>query len=301
MNKIIIRTSEYIKLIRPWQWYKNLVIFLAIFFVGEFFHLLLLEKVLLGFIALSLISSANYVMNDIIDKKKDKMHPEKKNRPLVSGKITLIEAWIIFIIIILSGLVLAYKLGTPFFISSLGLFIVTLLYSLFLKNEPIVDILLISINFVIRAISGTFIIKVFISPWLILCPFFLALFLAAGKRDSDIRFLKNKDTMEKYKKVLKYYNKEIIDGILIISATSIITAYSLYALSKNTLLLITVPVIIYLILRYYFLINSGSEIARHPERVITDWRMVIAFLIYIILIFIIFYFIETQFLSELIK
>lgn len=296
-----MRIIEYIKLIRPWQWYKNLVIFLAIFFVGEFFHLLLFESVLLGFVALSLVSSANYVMNDIIDRKKDKAHPEKKNRPLASGKISLFEAWTIFIIMIAFGLLLAFILGILFFISSLTLFIITLMYSLFLKNEPIADILIIAINFVIRAVSGTFIIKVFISPWLILCPFFLALFLAAGKRDADIRFVKNANMMDKYKKVLKHYNKEILDGILIISATSLITAYSLYALSKNTLLLLTVPVGIYLILRYYSLINLGSEIARHPERVIKDWRMVAAFMIYALLVLVIFYFIDMNSLAEFIK
>lgn len=223
-----MRIIDYIKLIRPWQWYKNLVIFLAIFFVGEFFHLLLLESVILGFAALSLVSSANYVLNDIIDRKKDRAHPEKKNRPLANGKITLIEAWAIMALMLAAGMLIAYYLGILFFISASGLFIITLAYSLFLKNEPIADILIIAINFVIRAVSGAFIIKVFISPWLILCPFFLALFLVAGKRDADIRFIKDTTSISKYRKVLKHYNKEIIDGILVISATSLIT--SLFAL-----------------------------------------------------------------------
>lgn len=295
-----MRLIEYIKIIRPWQWYKNLVIFLAIFFVGKLFQLQLFKSVLLGFVALSLVSSANYVMNDIIDKKKDRAHSEKKNRPLASGKISLFEAWIIFTIMIILGLLLAFNLGALFFISSLALFIMTLMYSLFLKNEPIADLLIIAMNFVIRAVSGTFIIKVFISPWLILCPFFLALFLAAGKRDADIRFLKNSYMMNNYKEVLKHYNKEILDGILIISATNLITTYSLYALSKNALLLLTIPLGIYLILRYYSLINSGSEIARHPERIIKDWRMVVAFALYSILLLIIFYFIDINSLANFI-
>lgn len=293
-----MRIIEYIKLIRPWQWYKNLVIFLALFFVGDFFHLDLLEGVILGFVALSIVSSTNYVLNDIVDRKKDRVHPEKKNRPLASGRVSLLEAWIIMFVMFALGMILAYYLGILFFISAAGLFLLTLIYSLFLKNEPIADILVIAINFVIRAVSGTFIIKVFISPWLVLCPFFLALFLAAGKRDADIRFVKNINT---YKKVLKHYNKEIIDGILIISATSLIIAYALYALSRSTLLLVTVPVGIYLILRYYSLINNGSEIARHPERVIKDWRMVGAFIIYALLVFLIFYVIDIHSLAEFIN
>jgi 4-hydroxybenzoate polyprenyltransferase len=296
-----MRIIEYIKLIRPWQWYKNLVIFLALFFVGEFFQFNLLEGVILGFVALSLVSSANYVLNDVVDRKKDGAHPEKKNRPLASGKVSLIEAWLIIIVMLALGMILAYGLGMLFFISAAALFIMTLVYSLFLKNEPIADILVIAINFVIRAVSGTFIIKVFISPWLILCPFFLALFLAAGKRDADIRFIKSENSKNKYKEVLKYYNKEIIDGILLISATSLIIAYALYALSRSTPLLVTVPVGIYLILRYYSLINNGSEIARHPERVIKDWRMIAAFIIYALFVFMIFYVIDLNSLAGIIN
>ena len=127
------------------------------------------------------------------------------------------------------------------------------------------------------------------------------MFLAAGKRDADIKFVKNKDKMDKYKKVLMHYNKEIIDGILIISATSLIIAYALYALSRSTLLLLTVPIGIYLILRYYSLINNGSEIARHPERVIKDWRMVCAFIIYALVVFLIFYVVDVNSLAGFIN
>lgn len=281
-----MRILEYIKLIRPWQWYKNLLIFLAIFFVGEIFNFQLFEQVLLGFIALSLISSANYVINDIIDKDKDKFHPEKKNRPLACASISLIEAIVIFIIVFGAGLIIAYNLGMPFFIIAIILFLMTFLYSLFLKNEPIADILMIAINFVIRAIAGTFIISVSVSPWLVLCPFFLALFLAAGKRDADMRVVKK---TREHKKVFQFYNKEILHSILIISATSLITAYAIYALSKNPLLLLTVPVAIYLVLRYYILIDSGSAIARHPDKIITDLRIVLAILLYVILAFAVFY------------
>lgn len=283
--KIIGKIKYYKEIIRPWQWYKNLVIFFALFFVGELFVFSLLEKVFLGFISLCLISSANYVLNDIIDKEKDKLHPEKKKRPLADGKITLKEAWTVFFLLIVSGLIIAYFIDLFFFISLLALFFVTLLYSLFFKNEPILDIIIIAINFVIRAISGALIIKVFISPWLILCPFFLALFLAAGKRDSDMRFLKSYE----HKKVLEEYNKEILDGILIISATILIIAYSLYALSRNSVLLITVPIATYLILRYYMLITKGSNIARNPEKIIYDKQTIIGIILFLILLIIIFY------------
>ncbi|MGV8150726.1 MAG: UbiA prenyltransferase family protein [Candidatus Woesearchaeota archaeon] len=281
-----MKIVDYVKLIRPWQWYKNLLIFLAIFFVGEFFEFSLFEKVIYGFIALCLVSSANYILNDILDKNKDRVHPEKKNRPIASGKVSTIEASIIFIVLLSAGFLIAYSLSIPFLIITFALFLTTLLYSLFLKNEPIVDMLIIAINFVIRAIAGTFIIHVSISPWLILCPFFLALFLAAGKRDADLRFVKNP---QEHKKVLKYYNKEILHSILIISATSLITAYAIYALSKNPLLLLTVPIAIYLVIRYYSIIDSGSQIARHPEKIITDWRMIFAIILYFIIAFIVFY------------
>ena len=285
-----MRLLEYIRLIRIHQWYKNLVIFLALFFIGELFKTAPLEKIFFGFIALCLISSTNYIINDMIDVKKDRLHPEKRNRPLAKKSITIIEAVIIAVIFFISSLSLGYYLGVPFFLVIIFIFISTLAYSLGLKNEPVLDIIMIATNFVVRAVSGALILKVMVSPWLVLCPFFLALFLAVGKRDSEIRVLKNKASS--HKEVLKYYTPELISALMIISTTCLIIAYSLYAFSKTTLLLITIPFALYSIFRFYYLVNIGSEIAHNPEMAYKDWHLVISGLAWVFVIFYIFYILD---------
>lgn len=280
--------NHYLKLIRINQWYKNLVIFLPIFFAGKLFELVLLEKIIIGMIALCLISSANYILNDIIDLKNDKIHPEKKHRPLASGKITILKASIIGIFFVLISIFIAYNLGMMFLLLLLFLFISTTLYTVWLKKEPIVDIILIATNFVIRAISGAFIISVFVSPWLIVCPFFFALFLAASKRDSDLKLLKENATV--HRNVLKYYTPQITNALMITSISCFIMSYALYAFSRTELLLLTLPFAIYTIYRYYLLVISGSEIARNPEKVYKDKRIIIASFMWIVITLIIFYY-----------
>lgn len=282
-----MRILEYIKLIRVHQWYKNLLIFLPMIFVGELFIKEIWGVMLLGFVALCLISSSNYVLNDIIDVKRDRAHPEKKSRPLALGKVSIIEAIIISLIFLGASIFIAYSLGIGFLACIIFLFLFTLFYSLFLKKEPVADVIAIAINFVIRAVSGAFILKVMISPWIIVCPFFLALFLAVGKRDADLRFMKG--NASKHKEVLKHYNLELTNTMMIISTTCLVIAYSLYSFSRTALLLLTLPFAIYAIFRYYSLVINGSEIARHPEKVYKDWRLVIIGALWAILVFAIFY------------
>jgi 4-hydroxybenzoate polyprenyltransferase len=294
-----MRLIEYIKLARPTQWYKNLVVFLPLFFVVELFNVVSLKQTIIGFFALCFISSANYALNDIIDIKRDKVHPEKRFRPLASGRITLIEAIFISVIFFVLGLLIAYNIDILFFFSGLLLAVLTFLYSIWLKNEPVLDILMIAVNFVIRAVSGAFIIHVIISPWLILCPFFLALFLAVSKRESDLMLMKGKALM--HKNVLKYYDMKIITLMMNISTTCLIIVYSLYSFSKTSLMLLTIPFAVYAIFRFYLLVNSSSEIARNPEKFYKDWKLLIVILLWAMLVFSIYYFIDNALVRTFIK
>lgn len=283
-----MKLFEYLKLIRVYQWYKNVVIFLPVFFIGQMLNISVLIDVFIGMIALCLVSSANYVINDIIDAKKDRLHPEKKYRPIASGKVGIFEAIIIAIIMLGLAVYVAYGFGLLFLASVLFLFVSTTLYTIYFKNEPILDVIAIAVNFVVRAVSGAFILKAMISPWLILCPFFLALFLAVGKRDADLKVLKGNAT--KHKEVLKYYDLQTTNGLMIISTTCLIISYSLYAFSKTAWLLLTLPFAIYSIYRYYSLVNQGSEIARNTEKIYRDWRLMCAIIFWAIITFIIYYF-----------
>ena len=279
MSKLI----DFLKLLRIPQWYKNLVIFLALFFSANLLDLNKLALTVCGLIILCLASSGNYILNDIIDIKKDRKHPEKKNRPLASGKISILTALIFVSLLFIGSFYWAFQLSSNFFYTVLSLVSLTLLYSLFLKKEIFVDVLIISINFVIRAVSGAFLINVSVSPWLILCPFFLALFLASGKRYSELGFLKKKAA--DFRIVLKKYTPELTMSLMNISTALLIVCYSFYSFLSDYNLLITLPFALYVIFRYYYLVKIGSEISRKPEKILKDYRMIIGILLWIILVF----------------
>lgn len=273
--------KDYLNLFRARQWYKNLVIFLAIIFGGKLLDIQSWEILILGFISLCIISSSNYIINDIIDFRKDRLHPEKKNRPLAAGKISLVNAFFCFLILLTGGFYLAYLLSVNFFLLALALFFLNQVYSFTLKNEPFADLISISTNFVIRAVSGSVLINLNISPWLILCTFFLALFLGSAKRHSEVLLLK--EVAIEHRPVLKYYPINLTNALMTISASLLILSYSLYSLlGQHKMLMLSMPFALYVIIRYYYLAESGSPIGRSTELAIRDKRLVIGSLLWVI-------------------
>ncbi len=259
---------ELIKLCRPQQWYKNLVIFIAIFFKEELFDLQKLVMVLIGFVALSLISSGNYIINDFLDREKDRLNPEKRKRPLAAGTISSATAIILATMLLVAGGLIGYWLGPLFFMSVVTLFLITLWYSLSLKTKPLIDILAIAVNFVIRAISGTFIINTDISPWLIIGTFFLSIFLSLGKRISESNALKKP---EEHRETLTFYSGEFSKSLMTSSTTILIVCFALYSfLAKHQKIIYTLPIFVFLIFRYVQLVYTRSDIPRHPELIYKD-------------------------------
>jgi 4-hydroxybenzoate polyprenyltransferase len=283
--------KHYLKLLRPQQWYKNLLIFLPLIFVGQAFQARLVWVTALGFIALSLVSSFNYIINDIVDRTKDRAHPEKRSRPIASGKVPIWAALIVAFVLLLLGMRLAYVLDTKFMLIALALVISTQAYSFLLKKFAFADILTIGLNFVLRAMAGTFIIHVMISPWLILCTFFFALFLATGKRHADVLLLGKK--AQQHKEALAFYTKDVTNALLLMTTVLLIASYCLYAvLGPHRALGMSIPFALFAIFRYFTHIYSGSPIARHPEKVITDWQMVTGMALWALTAFIALYIIK---------
>lgn len=283
-----------IRLCRLSQWYKNLVIFLPIVFAQQLLNFDFLSKVVIGFFSLAFISSVSYIINDIADIDKDGFHAEKKNRPLASGKVKVWQALILATVLLIMSLAIAYSLSMMFFYLVIILFVITQIYTFFLKNEAFADILLLGINFVIRASSGAYVIAVGInpyvsvSPWLILCTFCLSLFMSAGKREADLQYLGNR--AESHKKTLLVYTKAMTAKLSLIATILLVLSYSLYAfLGIHQNLLFTLPFAFYVIFRYFFLIESGSEIARRPEKVYKDKRMVVGIVLWVVLTLLILY------------
>jgi len=282
------KISSFLELMRPKDWYKNLVVFNAIFFSGKLFEVGLLMRVIISFVLLSLMSSVIYCINDLIDSERDKKHPEKRKRPIPSGRVSKLEAFIfatiLFVISIYFSIELDYFFGMGIFM----FFLIGLLYSFILKNIFLVDSITIGTNFFLRAALGAFVIDVAPSAWLMLGTFMIAIFLALVKRRGELDLLNKK--AKEHRVVLVYYKKNIINHLIHFVLFTIFVSYLFYCsiAKSNTLMILTIPLATYIIFRLYFLIFSKVKILT-PGRVLKDKSILIASFILFILTLIILY------------
>ena len=275
--------SILFKIIRIKQWYKNIVIFLPLVFSLSLLNLDSIYLTIVGFIALCLASSALYIRNDILDIEFDKQHPIKKFRPLASGQISKKNAYIIFVLLLSSSLIIAAILNWQLVIVLIFLFVNTTVYSQWLKNFAYVDLLSISLNFVIRVLAGMLLLQVGISPWLIFGVFLVAFFLGLMKRKSEIIILK--DTAALHRKSLSKYSIKKLNYSLLIVSVLVIVTYSLYSITNDPTndnrLIFTIPIVAIIIFRQYYLSEKSVSVKKFNE-VINDKITVLAIIMYII-------------------
>jgi 4-hydroxybenzoate polyprenyltransferase len=251
---------------RPWQWYKNLVIFVGIVFSLNVFDVGMWKGSLLAFIAFCFVSGANYIFNDIIDRRKDKLHPRKCLRPIASGELGVGHALLLGGVLLILGVIVSYFVNMSFLFVLLGYVVLVLLYSFYLKKVIIADVITISLGFVIRAVAGCVAISVIISPWLIVCAFLLAMFLALGKRRGELEALGEGE----HRKSLSGYSVGVLDNFLSITTAVLITSYSLYTfMAGNIYLLLTLPFPVYCLFRYLLLVREKS-FGEEPELLFKD-------------------------------
>ena len=277
-----------IKLIRVKHWLKNGLLFLPVFFSLNLLKTSYITNCILGFIVFSLISSIVYVINDINDIEKDKLHPIKKERPLASGKIKPLEAKIIigvlFILSTIMMIVLYQRIENVLvFIIPFIYLIINLLYSFGFKNIPIVDVVIIVTGFVLRVMYGGIIIDVEVSKYLYLMIIFASFFLAFGKRRNEI--LKNG---EKSRKVLSKYNEQFLDKNMYISLALAVVSYSLWCVDPTTISRIgndymfwTIPLVM-IILQLYSLDIEKESYGDPIEVILGDKKLLIVSIVYII-------------------
>ena len=279
----MIEISILFKIIRIKQWYKNIVIFLPLVFSLSLLNLDSIYLTIVGFIALSLASSALYIRNDILDIEFDKQHPIKKFRPLASGQISKKNAYIIFVLLLSSSLIIAAILNWQLVIVLIFLFVNTTVYSQWLKNFAYVDLLSISLNFVIRVLAGMLLLQVGISPWLVFGVFLVAFFLGLMKRKSEIIILKDAAALHR-KSLSKYSIKKLNYSLLILSVLVIVT-YSIYSITNDPTndnrLIFTIPIVAIIIFRQYYLSEKSVSVKKFNE-VINDKITLFAIIMYII-------------------
>jgi len=290
-------------LLRVRQYYKNILIFVGIFFSQRLFETSLYFNLLVGFILLCCTSAFNYIINDIGDIKKDRMHPEKmRKKPLASGELPIYFA--VLFLIILGGIIISsliFLIPNIVFRTMIILILITgQLYNHLLKKYAFIDIIILSTGYLWRALAGCAIIEEFISAWLFLAIFEVALFLSIAKRKGDLVFLGKEKAIE-HKNVYDQYSIKLLDQFHIITAGALFMTYSLYLILKFELFgpvinpyeyvgIFSIPLSLYIIMRYMYLTSSKPEIARSTEKAFLDKGIIIAGLILLTILFIAFYF-----------
>lgn len=307
-----------LRLVRPRQWIKNFALFASITFSGELFNYPLLQTVALGFIVFCGLSSATYIINDIFDVKKDKLHPFKKFRPLASGEIPISFGISFAILLVISSLYLAKSINPTFFTIGIVYLVIQILYSSFIKSLAVVDILALASGYILRVYAGEFASGFHISVWLLLTTISISLFLAIGKRRSELTLLSASKEIDiaATRKSLSHYSDRLLDVYASIFATSTFIAYSLFTFLENpggfrlnlsilvpdTLssfferkwLMITIIPVVYGLMRYLQDIYEKNE-GESPEKVLlSDKPLLATVIIWAILVVVLIYFVSPS-------
>ena len=287
--------TDIIKTFRIKQWIKNVFLFAALVFDGQLFDIDAFSHTLAGFLIFCLLSSSVYTLNDVFDKEADKQHPVKSKRSIASGKIPLRTA--VFIALLMSSLAIiaAYFLSLSFFILCGVYLLINILYSKWLKHIPILDVMTIATGFVLRVAAGVSLIKVVrFSPWLYVVTTLLSLFIGFGKRRAELVLLSK--NANQHRTVFEGYSVQFLDQLITIVSSTTVVSYSLYTFSapnlpENHSMMLTIPFVLYGILRYLYLIQIEQSGGAPEELVLKDKPLQLSVFFYGISVLMIFYFI----------
>ena len=287
---------EYIRLLRPSQWYKNLLIPAVGIFSAQVFDLMIYLFLILGFLSACGIAGFNYIVNDILDSQSDRVHPQKKDRPIASGSISKKSALLFGSIILILSMAGSFIISFWFFMIMLLFFLIAQLYNFVLKKIAFVDVLTISMNFIVRGFAGLVIViaypvELVSSHWAIWGLFISALFLAISKRKADLKLLDSPE-LSNHKQVYDNYSKELLDHLVLMVATIMLLGYHLWVVLTDTTggyYLSTVPVATYLMFRYLYLLFSADKHMGTPEKAIKDRGILIGTIVLLIIFLVVRY------------
>jgi len=278
---------QILKAARPRQWLKNLALFSTIVFTGHLFEYTPLSLTIYAFIAFCLLSSSNYIFNDILDRDRDRKHPYKKFRPIASGRVPISVAWITSLLFLVVGLLISLSISPTFFLMAALFSTLEYTYSLFFKHISVIDILTITGAYFLRVYAGEAATGYHISIWLALAVLCLALFLAIGKRRAELTLIQRyKGVPTDTRLTLSNYSEKLLDTYTAMFANSTFISYAMYTFlvqpvkrgffwnltTENSLpdrkwMMITIPFVLYGIMRYMQLIYEGK--GESPEKVVT--------------------------------
>ncbi len=296
-----------IKSVRPRQWLKNLALFAPLIFTGGLFDPVLFWRVVGAIGIFCLITSAVYLFNDVVDAPADRLHPFKKKRPIASGQLPVSTALFVAVVLAFGGLMVAKSLSGFFFLVLLGYVALHFLYSLWFKHIPILDVMTIAAGFILRVYAGALVINMHMDVWFLLTVVSAALFLAVGKRRSELTLLTGLGTATQHRQVLGHYTATLLDVYTGMFANTTWLTYALFSflqpplvptrpkiigvlavlprtLAAQKLLMITVPVVIYGVMRYLQLIYEKNQ-GESPERVLlSDRPLLTSVIVWIVMV-----------------
>lgn len=298
---------------RPRQWLKNLALFAPLVFEGEFFNGAKFVTVLLGFVIFSLMTSAIYIVNDVIDIKKDRSHPFKSKRPIAAGRINPVAALVVAFGMLAFAILVSSRFSTFFTLSVSVYAMLQIIYSLFLRSIILVDVMAIASGFLLRVYAGAVLIDAHVTIWFILTVASLALFLAIGKRRSERTLLLGSGGRDLgTRSILMHYPETLLDSLTVMFATATWFSYTMFTflqpppsagpqvlilfgdyLPRTFLtqkwLMATVPFVIYGVMRYLFVIYEKKE-GESPERVLlSDIPLLASVVVWVGLVFVVIY------------
>lgn len=258
--------ADLVRLARPNQWVKNVFIFPALIFAQRSDREAFVAAGL-AFIAFCLLSSAIYALNDVLDRKEDRLHPKKRNRPVAAGRISASGAILAAFGLALVGLVVAGQVHRAVAITGTVYMVLMIAYNVVLKHRVIVDVIAIAIGFLLRAVAGAFAVQVAISPWLLVCTFTLCMFLGFGKRQCELAaFNHSNQQAANHRSTLIHYSPVLLSHLLTTSAGIAIVTFLVYTLDPQTqakfhssLLIYTTPLVFYGVFRYTMLVQAGQH------------------------------------------
>lgn len=299
-----------LKALRPRQWIKNFALFAGLIFSGQMDNNTATLLVCKAFLIFCAASSATYLLNDLFDIERDRLHPFKSKRPIAAGIIPIPVAAFLALLIIMVILPFSYQLSPAFFLAVAGYLLLQLCYSAFLKNTILIDVMAIAAGFVLRIYAGVWAIDAHLNVWFLLTVTSFALFLAIGKRRSELTLLQAQAS--RHRETLLHYPENLLDILTAMFANSTWLAYALFTFLQPSIvarprlsllldnlslpfaqakyLMATIPVVIYGVMRYLYIIYEKKE-GESPERVLlTDQPLLSAVLLWLVMVLVIIYY-----------
>lgn len=278
--------------LRPKQWTKNAFVFAGLVFSLHLVDPLAVGKTLAAFLIFCAVSSSTYIINDLFDLERDRIHPTKRFRPIASGALSPTAAKVAVVVLLAISLPIAALLSWMFALVAIVYFCVVLLYSVRLKHMVLLDVFAIASGFVLRAVAGPAVLHVTLSSWLLVCAVLLSLFLAIAKRRHELVMLG--EGAGEHRKILDEYSQPFLDQLIGIVTSATIIAYSLYTFSATNLpedrsMMITIPIVLYALFRYLYLIYQRNEGGSPETLLMKDKPLIVTILLWGVAVLLILY------------